>query len=42
MICKLEAMEGEVGHVSIPRTVGKAYFASECGKRAIARAESKV
>ena len=32
----------EVGYVRIPRAVGKAYVASECGERAIAMAEAKV
>ena len=32
----------EVGYARITREVGKAYVASECGERAITRAEAKV
>ena len=41
MVCK-ELWWWEVGDVRIPRAVWKAYFASECGKRAITRAEAAV
>ena len=42
MVCRGELWWWEVGYVRNTRAVGKAYVASECGKRAITRAETDV